>query len=131
MPEPCKLRVAWASDDLDALVPFYRDGLGLSVLGRFADHAGFDGVMFGRAGAPYHFEFTRRRGHPAGRAAARDDLVVFYVPDAAEWGAALARMAAAGFRPVPAHNPYWDRLGATFADPDGRRVVIQRAAWDA
>jgi hypothetical protein len=29
--------------------------------GRFEDHAGFDGVMLGEPGAPYHFEFT----HPA------------------------------------------------------------------
>lgn len=41
------LRVARATDDLEALLRFYRDGLGLTVLGSFADHAGFDGVMLG------------------------------------------------------------------------------------
>ena len=38
-------------------------------------------------------------------------------------------MIAAGFTPVPSFNPYWDRLGRTFADRDGYRVVLQRAAW--
>jgi hypothetical protein len=36
-----------------------------------------------------------------------------------------------GYQPVPAFNPYWDRQGLTFADPDGYRVVLQNAAWPA
>jgi len=125
------LRVARPSDDLDALLAFYRDGLGLSVLYRFEDHDGFDGVMLGRPGAPYHFEFTRARGHAAGRAPTEDNLLVFYIPDHAEWTAAVERMVAAGFEWVPAFNPYWDRNGRTFEDPDGYRVVLERGAWGA
>ncbi len=34
-----------------------------------------------------------------------------------------------GFEPVPAFNPYWDRNGATFEDPDGYRVLLQNAPW--
>ena len=123
------LRVARPSDDLDALLRFYEHGLGLTLLYRFEDHDGFDGIMLGREGAPYHFEFTRARGHVAGRAPTADNLLVFYLPDEAEWNAAVQRMRAAGFEPVPAFNPYWDRSGATFEDPDGYRVVLQRAAW--
>ncbi len=26
-------------------------------------------------------------------------------------------------------NPYWDKLGRTFEDPDGYRVVLQNADW--
>ena len=128
MPIPI-LRVARPSDDIDALLAFYRDGLGLAVLYRFEDHDGFDGVMLGGAGAAYHFEFTRARGHTAGRAPTADNLVVFYLPDRGDWQAAVDRMHAAGFAPVPAFNPYWDREGLTFEDPDGCRVVLQRAAW--
>ena len=40
------LRVARPTDDLERLLPFYRDGLGLGVLFRFADHDGFDGVTW-------------------------------------------------------------------------------------
>jgi catechol 2,3-dioxygenase-like lactoylglutathione lyase family enzyme len=123
------LRVARPSDALDALLRFYRDGLGLSVLHRFEDHDGFDGVMLGREGAPYHFEFTRARGHPAGRAPTQDNLLVFYLPQPEEWEAAVRRMRDAGLTPVPAFNPYWDVDGLTFEDPDGYRVVLQRAAW--
>ena len=123
------LRIARPSDNLDALLPFYRDGLGLDVLYRFEDHDGFDGIMLGRSGWPYHLEFTRAAGHAAGRAPTQDNLLVFYLPDPADWAAAVARMKAAGFAPAPSFNPYWDRDGATFEDPDGYRVVLQRATW--
>jgi catechol 2,3-dioxygenase-like lactoylglutathione lyase family enzyme len=123
------LRVARPTDDLDAVVRFYRDGVGFDVLSEFHDHDGFDGVMLGHAGAGYHLEFTRKRGHPVGRAPTEDNLLVFYLPDRAEWEAAVARMEAAGYRAVTAFNPYWDRHGRTFADPDGYRVVFQNAGW--
>ena len=123
------LRVARPSDNLDALLRFYEQGLGLTLLYRFEDHEGFDGIMLGGEGAPYHFEFTRSRGHTAGRAPTPDNLLVFYLPNANEWKAAVQRMRDAGFEPVKAFNPYWDREGATFEDPDGYRIVLQQAAW--
>ena len=89
-PVACPPRVARPSDDLDAVVRFCRDGLGFSVLGGFKGHDGFDGVMLGRKGAAYHLEFTRKAGHKVGRAPTEDNLLVFYLPDAAEWSA-LAR----------------------------------------
>lgn len=126
-----KLRVARPTDDLESLVPFYRDGLGLEILYRFAEHDGFDGLMLGRQGAPYHFEFTRASGHQAGRAPTQDNLLVFYIPDEQEWQSAVDRMESAGFPPVASFNPYWDRHGRTYEDPDGYRIVIQNAAWNA
>jgi catechol 2,3-dioxygenase-like lactoylglutathione lyase family enzyme len=125
------LRVARPTDDLDRLLPFYRDGLGLKVLYRFEDHDGFDGVMLGASGAPYHPEFTRSRERLAGRAPTAENLLVFYLPDAVVWRAAVDRMTSAGFAPVPPGNPYWDRQGVTFEDPDGYRVVLQNGAWSA
>jgi catechol 2,3-dioxygenase-like lactoylglutathione lyase family enzyme len=125
------LRVARPTDNLEALIPFYRDGLGLDVLYRFHDHDGFDGLMMGASGAPYHLEFTRAVGHKAGRAPTQDNLLVFYLPQPDEWQAAVARMQTAGFAPIASFNAYWDENGCTFEDPDGYRVVIQRAAWTA
>jgi len=107
----------------------YREGLGFTELGRFQDHDGFDGVILGRAGGEYHLEFTYEHGHRAGRAPTEENLLVFYVPDAGEWKARCARMQAAGFKPVASRNPYWDRQGRTFEDPDGYRIVIQHGDW--
>src|SRR5688500_2624495 len=94
------LRVARPTNDLAALVDFYRDGLGLSVLYEFENHAGFDGVMLGPRGAGYHLEFTRKAGHQAARAPTGDNLLVFYLPDAGEWEAAVTRLEAAGYKAV-------------------------------
>jgi hypothetical protein len=69
------LRESRPTDDQEAVVRFYRDGLGFTVLGEFADHDGFDGVTLGHPGSAYHLEFTRKgrasggkgidRGQPA------------------------------------------------------------------
>jgi catechol 2,3-dioxygenase-like lactoylglutathione lyase family enzyme len=126
-----KLRVARPTDDIEGLIPFYRDGLGLDVVWQFKAHDGFDGVMLGIAGAPYHFEFTKVQGHRAGRAPTQDHLAIFYLPDVVKWQAAVDRMLAAGFPAVPSFNPYWDQHGRTFEDPDGYRIVIQNADWEA
>ncbi len=123
------IRIARPTDHLEAVVRFYQEGLGLQELGGFRDHDGFDGVMLGMPGAPWHLEFTRQQGHTVGRAPSRDHLLVVYLPEPSDWRAALERMAAAGYEAVPSWNPYWDRSGRTFEDPDGYRVVLQQAAW--
>ncbi len=121
----CQLRIARPSDNLDAVVKFYRDGLGFTVLDEFTDHDGFDGVMLGHKGADYHLEFTRKHGHKAGKAPTEDNLLVFYLPDASDWQRAVDQMERQGHRPVTSFNPYWDMTGKTFEDPDGYRVVLQ------
>jgi catechol 2,3-dioxygenase-like lactoylglutathione lyase family enzyme len=123
------LRVARPTDRLEEVVRFYVDGLGLTRLDGFEAHDGVDGVMLGLPGASYHLEFTRTRGHIAGRAPTGDHLLVFYVCDRPAWEEAVDRMTAAGHWPVPSFNPYWDRAGRTFEDPDGYRVVLQHGSW--
>jgi catechol 2,3-dioxygenase-like lactoylglutathione lyase family enzyme len=122
------LRVARPSDDLEAVLKFYRDGLGLAVLGSFQDHDGFDGVMVGGPGAAWHLEFTRKAGHAAGTAPTKEHLLVFYLPDREQWQSAVERLERADYHPVASFNPYWDQRGKTFEDPDGYRVVLQNAA---
>jgi len=84
--------------------------------------------MVGVPGAPYHLEFTRQHEHRAGRAPTQDNLLVFYLPDEQEWQAAVDRMVAAGYSPVPSLNPYWDRTGRTFEDSG--RLPGGASAWD-
>ena len=123
------LRVARPTDQLAEAVRFYYEGLGLEILASFENHAGFDGVMLGSPGGPYHLELTHHRGHTVGRAPTQDNLLVFYLPDPEIWSAAIARLEAHGYPSVPSYNPYWDRRGKTYEDPDGYRVVLQNAAW--
>lgn len=124
------LRIARPVSDLARSVAQYTQGLGIEYLGGFQDHSGFYGAMLGTPGAGFHWEFTCCPGHPVVPAPTPEDLMVFYVPQADAWQARCDAMRAAGFAEVAPFNPYWGASGRTFEDPDGYRVVIQRAAWD-
>lgn len=123
------LRIARPVRDLACAKEMYSRGLGLESLGEFADHDGFDGVMLGRKGGSYHFEFTCCRAHRVTPSPTPEDLVVFYLSDRAEWERTCASVLAAGFRRVASFNPYWETRGRTFEDSDGYRIVLQNADW--
>ena len=125
------LRVARPTDNLERIEAMYRLGLGFEVMASFAGHDGFDGVVLGSARLGYQLEFTRQQGHPAPANPSPDNLLVFYLLDRAQWQNACKRLLDAGFRLVPAWNPYWDAHGRTFEDSDGYRVVMQNDRWPA
>ena len=96
-----RVRVARPTDRLAAVEKFYSADLGLRVVYRFENHAGYDGVMLGLPGTDYHLEFTTHVDGSPCPAPTRDNLLV-----------------------MP-RTPYWADTGAlTFEDPDGWRVVL-------
>ncbi|ALC91256.1 hypothetical protein AM500_16745 [Bacillus sp. FJAT-18017] len=120
-----QFRIARPTDQLDKVVAFYRDGIGLKVIGSFKQHDGYDGVMLGLPDANYHLEFTQHeKGSPC-PAPTEDNLLVFYIPDKAERDEIAARLNEMGYLPVEPENPYWKNAGVTIADPDGWRIVLQ------
>jgi catechol 2,3-dioxygenase-like lactoylglutathione lyase family enzyme len=124
-----KLRIARPSRNLAAIERFYCKGLGLKLLGKFEDHEGSDGMMLGEPGALYHFEFTQHRNTPIEPSPTKDDLIVFYLPSTDEWQKLTINLENNGFGPVDSLNPYWDKMGKTYQDPDGYRIVIQNQEW--
>lgn len=125
------LRVARPTDNFSAVVRFYRDGVGLGVIGSFENHNGYDGVTLapGRKIAPYHLEFTHLQGETVGKAPTHENLLVFFIPDKAEWESAIERMRKHGYQPVKAENPWGNTNGKTFEDIDGYRVVLKNEGW--
>jgi hypothetical protein len=123
------IRIARPTCNLARTEHMYRAALNLTVLARFQDHQGFDGVMLGSPGMDYHLEFTYCAEHPVVPSPTREDLLVFYVTDRQEWQSACDRFVENGFVHVMSLNPYWDLSGRTFADPDEYRIVLQNAAW--
>ena len=120
-----QVRVARPTNQLKAVVAFYRDGLGLEEVGRFTGHAGYDGVMFGLPDRSHHLEFTQLADGSPCPPPSRDNLLVFYVPGAEAHRRVVDRLDRLGHRPVAAENPYWEKIEAlTFEDPDGWRVVL-------
>jgi catechol 2,3-dioxygenase-like lactoylglutathione lyase family enzyme len=124
------VRIARPTNQLDKVIRFYTEGLGLQILDHFEDHEGFNGVMLGIPKAPYHLEFTQQRGHFVSRAPTQDNLIVFYLPDRQEWQRAVEQIKTIGSEPVKSYNPYWAKSGVTFEDPDGYRIVLQNATWE-
>jgi catechol 2,3-dioxygenase-like lactoylglutathione lyase family enzyme len=120
-----QVRIARQTGQLDAVVAFYRDGLGLAEVGRFTDHEGYSGVMLDLPGTGAHVEFTSS-GHAAPPVPHPESLIVLYVGDRAEVDRLVARSLATV---VPSLNPYWDRVGVTIVDPDGFRVVLVEQSW--
>lgn len=125
------MRIARPVVDLERSAAMYCQGLGLTILDRFENHGGFDGVMLGKPGLSYHWELTVCRSHPVAPAPTPEDLLVFYIEDRREWETRCRLLDEAGFERVSSFNPYWDLHGRTFADPDGYRLVLENGtrAW--
>ena len=124
-----QLRIARPTDNLESITDFYCKGLGFKVIAGFEDHDGFDGIMLSWPGETFHLEFTHQRGTLTSREDSLENLLVFYIPDTAQWKGLVNRLISNGYQAVKSHNPYWDKQGMTFEDPDGYRVVLQNASW--
>jgi catechol 2,3-dioxygenase-like lactoylglutathione lyase family enzyme len=119
-----QVRIARPTDKLGEVVRFYSEGLGLEILGSFKDHDGYSGVMVGLPGREYHLEFTEHEHGSPCPAPTKDNLLVFYIPDTVAIETIAARLGEMGHAPVEPENPYWQKQGLTFEDPDGWRVVL-------
>lgn len=124
--QPGAVRFARSSGRYDETVRFYRDTVGLPVVGGFADSFGEEGTIFGLPDTRVQLEVVRARGElPAPDPL---DLLVLYLSGAEAVEAATAPLRAAGVPLDPAPHPYWAaRGGRVHLDPDGRRVVF--APW--
>lgn len=113
--------MAHPSGDLDRSGAFYRDLLGLRPTGGFAGHDGYDGIFFGLPGGG---ELELTAGPATPRPGSDEDLLVLYLPTLDDVRETAAELEAAGVPTVPAANPYWNRWGRVFLDPDGYAIVI-------
>jgi catechol 2,3-dioxygenase-like lactoylglutathione lyase family enzyme len=123
---PGAVRLSYSSANYDATIAFYRDVVGLPLVGEFTDSFGEDGAIFGLPSIRTHLEIVRSRR--TGRDVDPLEQLVFYLSGADAAAAASAPLAAAGTKRDPSPHPYWASRGATiYLDPDGRRVVF--APW--
>ena len=119
--------MAHPSGDLDRSGAFYRDLLGLRPTGGFAGHGGYDGIFFGLPGGG---ELELTAGPATPRPGSDEDLLVLYLPTLDDVRETAAELEAAGVPTVPAANPYWNRWGRVFLDPDGYAIVIAATPAD-
>ncbi len=118
-----KFRAARHTNDLQAIYEFYHDILGLDFLGQFKEHESYNGMFFGKEGENWHLEFTTSSDAPDHHPD-EDDIWVFYFTDEQLLQEKIKAIVNQGIPKVTSKNPYWDRHGATFLDPDGFRIVL-------
>lgn len=118
-----KFRYARHTNNLDTLIDFYQNIIGLEKLGGFKDHSDYDGVFLGFPNQDWHMEFTysanKANHHPD-----RDDLIVFYLDSEEEIKTIIDRAKQADILPVTSQNPYWNENGIELTDPDGFGVIL-------
>lgn len=115
-----RTRVAHPTASVPAAIAFYGGLLGLAVDGPHPA-APYELVFFALPGDG-QLELTGGGEPPM--PSTGEDLLVLYVPTPHDVAGVRARLEAAGVRAERASNPYWDAMGVTVRDPDGRLVVI-------
>ena len=123
---PGAVRFSWTSAHYDETIAFYRDIVGLPVIGEFSDSFGEDGTILGLPDLSTHLEIVR--GHGAALPVDPLGALVFYLSGEQAVSAATAPLREAGVPLDPDPHPYWAARGAAVhLDPDDRRVVF--APW--
>jgi catechol 2,3-dioxygenase-like lactoylglutathione lyase family enzyme len=120
-PSWASVRIARPVRDLESSTRFYRDLLGLAVVGGFLDHEGYDGLFFRLPGGG---ELELTVGGEDAPSSTDEDLLVLYLRTWREAEVIADRLLTAGVPRLTSPNPYWNRWGRTFRDPDGYRVVV-------
>ena len=122
-----QIRVARPTRDLPAAAAFYRL-LELPVIASFEDHDGYSGIVFGLPDASRQLELVGQAGETP--TPTSEDQLVLYLGSAESVARTAGRLRAAGFEPLTAANPYWERNRAVcFVDPDGYWLILSPDAW--
>ena len=119
------MRWARASSHYEATVAFYRDLVGLPIVGDFPGSFGEDGTIFGLPDTGTQMEIVR--AHNPTNQPDRSDQLVLYLSDRAAVAGQRKPFASKGYS-ASSSPAYWAANGAViFDDPDGRAVVF--APW--
>ncbi len=115
------IRFARRSSNFRETVRFYQELVGLPLYETFGESYGSNGAIFGLPSWNLTFELVEAVEEVD---VDRHAQLCLYFPDKQAQQAAMARLEAAGEKPVEQH-PYWEATGAvTYRDPDGREVVF-------
>src|SRR4051794_18403425 len=122
---PGAIRFGRASQHYAKTIAFYRDMVGLPIVGEFTVSFGEDGTIFGLPDTTVQLEIIRAHEPTA---VAEFDPLVLYLDSPAAVVAATAPLRAAGLIANLDPHPYWAANRAVvYDDPDGREVVL--APW--
>jgi catechol 2,3-dioxygenase-like lactoylglutathione lyase family enzyme len=117
------LRIARHTNDLEKIKSFYIGILGFKLLGSFINHDNYDGIFIGKPNLDWHLEFTKSNDL-ANHTFDEDDILVFYPETILEYKTLINNLLSNTFLTITSKNPYWNKNGKMFLDPDGYRIII-------
>ena len=118
-------RYARHTSNLNQLVRFYTEIVGLEKLGEFKNHSSYNGVFLGLKNLNWHIEFTESN-ESSNHHSDEDDLLVFYIESDKEFDQLKLKIKEEGIPIKKSKNPYWNNTGIEIKDPDGFRVILAR-----
>jgi hypothetical protein len=123
-PSAPRMRVARPTTDMEGVVNFWTNVVGLEELSGFKDHDGYDGVILGHPDQQWELELIRHVSGMPLPSPTEEDLIALYVRrDTANQ--LIDRLHLAGHRQFEHPNPYWRATGASaYSDPDGYTLII-------
>ena len=123
-PPVSRMRVARPTTDIERAITFWTQVVGLEILSRFEDHAGYDGVILGNSGEQWEIEVTHHSSGMPLPSPSEEDIIVLYLNEGVA-DAITDRLRHAGHPPKEHPNPYWQAMEASaHTDPDGYTVII-------
>ncbi len=117
------LRVARHTDNLEKVISFYIEIMGLEIMGDFKNHDGYDGVFIGKPNLDWHLEFTISQENP-NHIFDEDDILVFYPKTIEELDSIMNKIHENNFEIKKSKNPYWNINGILIKDYDNHNVII-------
>lgn len=118
-----KFRYARHSTNLDRIIAFYTEVVGLKKLGSFENHSDYNGVFLGFENSDWHLEFTVSQDKPKS-SFDEDDALVFYLSSMEELALKQNFLQQNGIELIKPKNPYWEENGIMIQDPDGYRIIF-------
>lgn len=118
-----KFRYARHTNNLNAIVEFYINVIGLEKLGGFENHSNYSGVFLGFPNLSWHLEFTESN-EKAHHNPDDDDLIVFYLNSLEEFNKIRENAEKFKVSIVKSKNPYWQANGIELRDPDNFGVIL-------
>jgi catechol 2,3-dioxygenase-like lactoylglutathione lyase family enzyme len=122
-----KIRIAHHTMDLEGMITFYVDSLGLRLKKTFKSETGYEGVIFCDDTDAWELEFTSSHDLPK-CCSDEDDLIILYFDSMAVYNSTIERLSHLKHMEFAPRNPYWEEHGRLYKDPDGNRVVIFKPA---
>ncbi|MFL9831789.1 VOC family protein [Flavobacterium sp. ST-87] len=118
-----KLRIARHTNNLEQINFFYTKILEFELLGSFENHSNYNGIFIGKPNLDWHLEFTQSDDQVT-HLFDEDDILVLYPETVLEYDTLIAKVSENNINFINAKNPYWNKNGKMFLDPDGARIVI-------